>query len=112
MIEVTSQDFDGEVLECELPVFACFTTRWCHNCYPTCLFADKLVEEYHRSIKFVRLDTETSPEITEKFHVVAVPTILIFKDTREVKRLIGFQEPGSLKLILDSLAAGNELKKI
>lgn len=106
MIEITSQDFDVEVLECELPVFACFTTRWCHNCYPTCLFADKLAEEYDRSIKFVRLDTETSPEITEKFHVVAVPTILIFKNAGEVNRLIGFQEPSFLKLLLDSLVAG------
>jgi hypothetical protein len=42
MIEVTGRDFDEEVLECELPVFACSTTRWCQNCYPTCFFADQL----------------------------------------------------------------------
>jgi len=41
MKEITERDFDKEVLECELPVFACFTTEWCHSCYPTCLFADQ-----------------------------------------------------------------------
>jgi len=40
MKETTDQDFYREVLECELQVFACFITQWCHNCYPTCLFAD------------------------------------------------------------------------
>jgi thioredoxin 1 len=106
MIEVTGRDFDEEVLEGELPVFACFTARWCDNCYPTCLFADQLLKEYDRSIKFVRLDTEKSPEIAKKYHVIAVPTILIFKNAREVNRLLGFQDRSTLKPLLDSVTAG------
>jgi thioredoxin-like negative regulator of GroEL len=46
MIEVTDRNFDKEVPECELPVFACFTAQWCHTCYPTRLFVDELVKEY------------------------------------------------------------------
>jgi thioredoxin 1 len=106
MIEISERDFDKEVLECELPVFTCLTTRWCHNCYPTCLLADQLVKEYDGHVKFIRLDTEKNHEIAEKYHVIAVPTILIFQDAREVNRPLGFQDISTLKPLLDSVMAG------
>ena len=108
MKEITDRDFDKEVLECELAVFACFTTEWCHSCYPTCLFADELVKEYDGSVKFVRLDTETSVKIAESYHVIAVPTILLFQKSQEVKRLLGFQDRRSLRPLLNSVTAGDE----
>ncbi len=113
MREITDRDFDREVLKCKLPVFTCFTARWCHSCYPTCLFADELVKEYDGSVKFVRLDMEKSPEISERYHVITVPTILLFKDSQPVKKLLGFQERKSLKRLLgDTIAKepGPELK--
>jgi thioredoxin 1 len=100
MIEVTERDFDKEVLDCKLPVFACFTARWCHTCYPTCLSAGELAREYEGSVKFVRVDTEECPVASELYHVIAVPTILLFKDSQPVKKLLGFQERGSLKRLL------------
>jgi thioredoxin 1 len=108
MIEITERDFDKEVLECELPVFACFTTTWCHNCYPTCIFADQLIEEYDGHVKFVRLDTEKSPGIAEKYHVIAVPTILIFQNAQEVNRLLGFQDRSSLRPLMNSVTGRSE----
>jgi len=113
MIEVAERDFDKEVLECELPVFACFTARWCHTCYPTCLFADELVKEYEGSVKFVRVDTEASPDTSARYRIRVVPTILLFKDSQPVEKLLGFQERGSLKRLLGDVIAkesGPELK--
>ena len=106
MKEITDRDFDREVLKCDLPVLTCFTTRWCHTCYPTCLFTDEMVEEYKGSMKFVRVDTEESPEVSGQYHVVVVPTILIFKDSQPVKKLLGFQDRSSLRPLLDSVTAG------
>jgi thioredoxin 1 len=103
--EITERDFDKEVLESDMPVFACFTTKSCHNCYPTCLLADQLVMEYGGSVKFVRLDAEKGLGITEKYHVIAVPTILLFRNAREVNRLLGFQDRSTLKALVDSVTA-------
>jgi thioredoxin 1 len=106
MIEITERNFDKEVLECKLPVFACFTTLTCHNCYPTCLIADQLAKEYDESVKFVKLNSEKSLGIAEKYHVIAVPTILIFKNAKEVNRLLGFQDISTLKSLLDNVTSG------
>jgi thioredoxin 1 len=103
MIEITDREFNKEVLECEMPVFACFTTGWCHNCFSTCLLADQLVSEYGRQVKFTRIDIERNPEIAERYHIVAVPTILLFKGSNPVNRLVGYQNQRSLKKILNSM---------
>lgn len=111
MREITDRDFDKEVLECELPVFACFITRWCHNCYPTCLLADQMVEKYHGRVKFVKMDMEKNPEVSARYHVVAVPTILLFRGSKLVKKAQGFQEGASLRQMLSSLIGEEEFPR-
>lgn len=108
MTEFIEQDFEREVLQCKLPVFTCLTTKWCHSCYPACLFADQLAKEYDGKVKFVRVDIEESPEIAERYHVIAVPTILLFHNSQAVKRLLGFQDRASLRDVLESVIAQEE----
>lgn len=81
MKEIAGQDFDKEVLECEIPVFACLTTKWCHNCCSTCLFSDELANEYQGEVKFVKVDAEKIPHVSAGQRITAVPTIMIFKDS-------------------------------
>ena len=103
--EINDQNFDKEVLKCELPVLVCFTTKWCQSCYPTCIVADELSGEYNGKVKFVKVDIEESLKIAEKHHITAVPTILVFKDSQAVKKLMSFQDRTSLKSTLNSVTA-------
>ena len=103
--EINDQNFEKEVLKCELSVLVCFTTKWCQSCYPTCLVADELSGEYNGRVKFVKVDIEESLKIAEKHHVISVPTILIFKESQVVKKLISFQDRISLKSTLNSVIA-------
>lgn len=108
MKEITDKDFDREVLKCKLPVFTCFTAEWCRSCYPTCLLADELAKRYGDRTKFVRVDTDKSPEVSARYHITVLPTILVFHNSRPVKKLIGFQDHKSLKRLLDSVTEGVE----
>jgi thioredoxin 1 len=110
MIEVSELDFNNEVLGCKLPVFACFTTKWCHTCFPTCLVADQLVKEYDGRVKFVMIDIDTgkSKAMIDKYHVIVVPTILLFQNAQPVRKLVGFQDRSSLRKLLNSVTEANE----
>ena len=108
LIEVTEQNFDEEVLNSALPVFACFTTSWCQACFPTCLVADELVNRYEGRIKFVRIDKEKAPEISDEYHIAVVPSIILFQNSQITKRLLGYQEKVALRNLLDALLAGVE----
>ena len=106
--EVTKQNFDEEVLGSELPVFACFTTSWCRACFPTCSIADDLANRYHGRIKFVRIDKEKALEVSDKYHITVIPSVILFQGSQMVKKLLGYQEEKALRGLLDALVAGNE----
>jgi len=108
MKEITDKDFEREVLQCELPVFTCFTAQWCRSCYPTCLLADELVEKYTGRARFAKVDVDKSPEVAARYRVTVMPTILVFHNNQPVKKLIGFQDRKSLKRLLDNVIAAVE----
>ena len=108
LTEVTEQNFDEEVLNSDLPVFACFTTSWCSSCFPTCFVADELANRYEGRIKFVRIDKEKVPEISDEYHITVVPSIILFQDSQMIKKLLGYQEKVALRDLLDALLAGVE----
>lgn len=101
MTEITDQDFDKEVLNCELPVFACFATRTCQSCYPACLIAEEIRSDYTGRVRFVKIDIQKSPDTAERYRITAVPTLIVFQGCRPVKRLIGFQRRGALRALLN-----------
>jgi len=110
LAEVTEQNFDEEVLNSDLPVFACFTTSWCGHCFPTCHVADELANRYERRIKFVRIDKEKAPEISDEYRITVVPSIILFQDSQITKRLLGYQDKTALRGLLDNLLAGAEAR--
>jgi len=111
MKEIMDKDFEREVLNCKMPVFTCFTTEWCRSCFPTCLLADELAERYGGRVKFVRMDVDESPEVSARYHVIALPTILIFRDSQPVKKRIGFQDRKLLKRLLDDVIAEEQVSR-
>jgi len=108
LTEVTEQNFEEEVLNSDLPVFACFTTSWCRACFPTCFVADELANRYDGRIKFVRIDKEKAPEISDEYHITVVPSVIFFQDSQMIKKLLGYQEERALRDMLDALLAGVE----
>jgi len=105
LTEVTEQNFDEEVLNSKLPVFACFTTSWCRACFPACFVADELANRYEERIKFVRIDREKAPEISDEYHIAVVPSIILFQDSQMIKKLLGYQEERALRDMLEALLA-------
>jgi len=108
LTEITEQNFDEEVLNSDIPVFACFTTFWCRACFPTCFVADELANRYEGQIKFVRIDMEKVPEISTEYHITIVPSIILFQDSHLIKKLLGYQEERALVNLLDALSAGSK----
>ena len=103
LIEVTEDNFNEEVLNSDLPVFACFTTSWCRSCFPTCLVADKLVDSYEERIKFVRIDSEKATKLSDRYQIRVAPSILLFRGHEMIKELLGYQEINALRDLLDTL---------
>jgi thioredoxin 1 len=98
---ITGKEFDNEVLKSSQPVLVCFTASQCEVCFPVCLIVNDLVEEYNKRLKFVRIDADVEPELVERYRILALPSILLFKDSKPISKLIGFHYKKSIRRCLD-----------
>lgn len=73
-----SQNFDNEVLKSDTTVLVDFTATWCGPCKQLAPIIDKIADEYAGKVKVGKLDIDENPELTAKYGVRSVPTVIIF----------------------------------
>lgn len=91
-LSVTSENFQQEVLESDLPVLVDFWATWCPPCRGMLPTVEQLSEELAGKAKIVKVDIDQSRDLAAKFGIVSVPTFNIFKDGEVVATLVGAQQ--------------------
>lgn len=105
---VTINEFQKEVLECELPVIVDFWTDNCGPCEAMVPLLEEFSERLDRQIKIVKFHVsleeilENSNELVQKYDVMGFPTFLIFKNGELVKSEIGGMEEEYFQSFIDS----------
>ena len=102
---VTDADFDSSVLKSEIPVLVDFFAEWCGPCKMLSPIVDELASEYEGKVLVVKLDVDASQAIAEKYSVMSIPTLIMFKDGEEVNRMQGAQPKDVIAKELDVLVA-------
>lgn len=87
--EVTDQNFDGEVLQSDLPVVVDFWAEWCAPCRAIAPIIGELAGEYGDRVKIVKMNVDESPQTPGRYGVRAIPTILAFQGGQVVGQLQG-----------------------
>jgi thioredoxin 1 len=89
VVELTDDTFDELINNSTKPYLVDFWAEWCGPCVALEPIVREIATEQHDRINVGRLDTIKHPKITERFNVMSVPTLLIFKDGEVVKRIPG-----------------------
>ena len=102
-MEITDQNFDQEVLKSDIPVLIDFFAEWCGPCKMQAPIIEDLEKEYQEKAKIVKMNVDQSPQTSNQYQVMSIPTIILFKDGQIVERLSGLQQKDVLKQKLDKL---------
>ncbi len=102
MLEVTTQNFESEVLQSELPVLVDFWAPWCGPCKALSPTVEKLAAELEGKVIVAKCNIDQSPEIAGKYSIMSIPTILIFHRGEVSAQLVGLVQKDK---ILDKLRA-------
>lgn len=89
--KVDTQNFQSEVLEADRPVLVDFGAVWCGPCKMLDPIVDELADEWQDNVKVVKLDIDHNPDIAIQYHVMGVPTLMVFKDGQVQERITGYQ---------------------
>ncbi len=101
--EVTSSAFKGEVLESDIPVVVDFWAPWCGPCRMVTPVLEDVSQKMNGKIKFVKLNTDENQKIAMDYQIMAIPSLLIFKNGQEVDRIVGFVPQEQLEADLNKI---------
>jgi len=99
----TDQNFEQEVLNSQKPVLVDFWAPWCGPCQMMGPIIEQLVEELEGKVVVGKLNVDENPQMAQKYGVMSIPTLLIFKDGQVVEQFVGVQPKEVLKQVLLSL---------
>ncbi len=102
-IEVTDDNFQQEVLESDVPVLVDFWAEWCMPCKMVEPIVDELAEEYGDKLKIAKVDCDSCRDTAMKYGISAIPTLMIFKDGKPAKKIVGLRQKPELKSDIDDV---------
>ena len=101
--EFTDGNFEQEVLKSSEPVLVDFWAEWCGPCRMLAPTIDKIANEYQGKVKVGKLDTDVNRDVSIKYNISAIPTVILFKDGQVAQKFVGLRQERDFKEAIDKL---------
>ena len=100
-IILSEDNFEKEVLQSEIPVLVDFWATWCGPCRMLAPTIAKIAEEQEGKIKVGKLDVDEEPELSVKYGIASIPTLMVFKNGEVVNKSIGVIPKAAIEALLN-----------
>ena len=107
MIDVNEENFESAVLarSMEVPVLVDFWAEWCAPCRMLAPTVAAVAEHYGESATVVKLNVDDNPSTAQRYGIKGIPTLILFRDGKEVERVVGATSKESIMKMIEKYAA-------
>ena len=103
--EFTDANFEDDVIRADVPVLVDFWAEWCQPCHMLTPTIEALAGEYEGKVKVGKLDTDSNREVSVKYGINAIPTIILFQSGEVKKKFVGLTSKDQFQAALEELTA-------
>ena len=105
-VQVSEADFEGKVIKNPVPVLVDFWATWCGPCRMIAPIVEELAKELEGKLEVCKVDVDAAPKLAERFGIQSIPTLLIFKEGKVAKQLVGYLPKPEIKKALADAGIG------
>ncbi len=98
--DVTTSTFESDVLRSEKPVIVDFWAEWCAPCHLVAPVLEEIAHEREGELRVVKVNIDEQPELAQRYGVMSIPTIVLFRDGEPAAAAVGAQPKRSLEKAL------------
>jgi thioredoxin 1 len=98
---VSDSSFETDVLKSEQPVLVDFWAEWCAPCRMLAPTVDAVAEKYAGKARVVKVNVDFNPNVSQKYGIKGIPTLILFKGGKEEERVVGATSKDAISRLLD-----------
>jgi thioredoxin 1 len=93
---LTDATFDEEIAGSAAPILVDFWAEWCGPCKTVAPILDEIANENAGKLRVGKLNIDDNPELAQRYGVMSIPTMIVFRDGEPAKRMVGAKGKGQL----------------
>jgi thioredoxin 1 len=102
IVYTTDANFDNDVLKSPVPVLVDYWAEWCGPCKMIAPILDEIAKDYDGKLKIAKVNVDENQQITQKYGIRSIPTLILFKDGNVQAQKVGAMSKSQLAAFIET----------